>query len=286
VNYGKQISWGSEFSVGYNTKFNKNWGFNIDVNFGWSNSQLLQSYYNSALLGTYNSDRFGIVIGHDPKRYNSSNIGYIAKDILRTQADVDAILAKNPNYTIDGQKPQVGFMDFEDINGDGKITNADITLMYDRTTPIFSGGFTIGASFKEFKFQTNLNLRIGGKSFYDGEARKVPTTTQNAPAFWADHWTPENPNGKYPRADAPLARETSTFWAVNGTQSRINNAVLSYSLPKRLSQRYKIPDMRFILTGTNLWSLANPLDYKDPYTSNYASYPTLRTISLGVNLSL
>ena len=30
----------------------------------------------------------------------------------------------------------------------------------------------------------------------------------------------------------------------------------------------------------------NPLKYKDPYTSNYASYPTLRTISVGVNVSL
>jgi len=286
VNYGRQISWGSEFAVGYRTTFNKNWSFNADINFGWSNSQLLQSFYNAALLGTTQPDRFGITIGQDPRYYNSSNVGYIAKGILRTQADVDALLAKNPNYLIGGSKPQVGFLDFEDINNDGKIDDNDITLMFDRTTPVFASGITLGASYKEFKFQMNMNLSIGGKRFYDSEARKVPTTTFNAPAFWADHWTPENPNGKYPRADAPLAKETSTFWAVNGTQSRINNAVLSYSLPKRISTRYRIPDMRLILTGTNLWSIANPLKYKDPYTSNFASYPTLRTISAGLNVSL
>jgi TonB-linked SusC/RagA family outer membrane protein len=286
VNNGRQIAWGSEFSVGYRTNFSKAVSFNADINFGWSNSQLLEAYYNSALLGTYGEDQLALMIGRDPRVYNGSNYGFISKGILRTQADVDALLAKNPNFLIGGQKPQVGFMDFEDINKDGRIDDNDVTLMFDRTTPVFSSGITLGFSYKELKFQTNMNLAIGGKRFYDTEARKVPTTNQNAPAFWADHWTPENPNGKYPRADAPLAREQSTFWAVNGTQSRINNAVLSYSLPKRLSARYKIPEMKLMITGTNLWTIINPYDYKDPYTSDYASYPTLRTISLGLNVSL
>lgn len=286
VNYGRQISWGSEFSVGYRTRVGKDWGINIDANFGWSNSQLLQAFYNEADLGTFGSNQLNIAIGRDPRKYNGSNIGYIAKGILRTQAEVDALLSKNPNYLIGGAKPQVGFMDFEDINGDGQINDLDVTTMFDRTTALVGFGFTFGVTYKQFKLQTNMNLSIGGKRFFDSEARKVPTTTQNAPAFWADHWTPDNPNGKYPRADAPLARENSTFWAVNGTQSRINNAVLSYQIPKNLAAKLRIPDLRIMLTGTNLWSIINPLKYKDPYTSNFANYPILRTISLGINASL
>lgn len=287
VNYGKQLSWGTEFSIGYRTRFGKDWGFNVDANFGWTNSQLQQSYYNEAFLGQFGNDQLGITNGRDPRRYNSSNIGYITKGILKTQAEVDAVLAKNPNYLINGVKPQVGFMDFEDINGDGVITEAgDATLMFDRTTPIIGFGFTFGFTYKEFKLQTNMNLSIGGKRFYDSEARKVPTTTQNAAAFWADHWTPENPNGKYPRADAPFATSNSTLWAVNGTQSRINNMVLSYQMPKRIASKLRIPDLKVMLSGTNLWNIINPLKYKDPYTSNFATYPTLRTISLGVNASL
>jgi hypothetical protein len=177
-------------------------------------------------------------------------------------------------------------MDYKDVNGDGKIDDNDITLMFDKTAAVVGFGITLGVTYKDFKLQTNLNLTIGGKRFYDTEARKVPTTTQNAPEFWNDHWTPSNPNAVYPRADAPLAKELSTFWAVNGTQSRINNMVLSYSLPKRISSKYKIPDCRLMLSGTNLWSIINPLKYKDPYTSNFANYPTLRTMSLGINVSL
>jgi TonB-dependent starch-binding outer membrane protein SusC len=287
INYGKQLSWGTEMSVGYRTKFGKDWGFNVDANFGWSNSQLVQSFYNEALLGQFGNDQLGILNGRDPRRYNSNNIGYIATGIFKTQAEVDAKLAKNPNYLINGVKPQPGFMDFEDINGDGQITEAgDATLMYDRTTPVIGFGITLGGSYKNFKLQMNMNLSIGGKRFYDSEARKVPTTTANAAAFWADHWTPENPNAKFPRADAPFAASNSTLWAVSGTQSRINNMVLSYQMPKNIAAKFRIPDFRVMLTGTNLWNIVNPLKYKDPYTSNFATYPTLRTISVGVNASL
>lgn len=287
VNYGKQLSWGSEFSVGYRGKIGKDVGFNIDANFGRSNSQLMQAYYNEALLGQFGNDQLGIQVGRDPRRYNSNNIGYIAKGILRTQADVDALLAKNPNYLIGGVKPQVGFMDFEDINGDGQITEAgDATLMFDQTTPVIGFGITLGATYKGFRMSTNLNLSVGGKRFYDSDARIAPTTVRNAASFWADHWSPDNPNGKFPRADAPLATANSTFWAVSGTQSRINNMVISYQMPKTLSSRLGIPDLKFMVTGTNLWNIRNPLKYKDPYTSNFGTYPTLRTLSLGINAGL
>lgn len=286
-NYGQQLSWGSEFSIGYNTRFGKDWGFNANVNFGWSNSQLLQSYYTPVYLGLYGTNAVSTYnIGKDPRTYNGNNYGYIATGILRTQDEVDALLAKNPNYTIGGQRPQVGFLNYKDINSDGKIDDNDITLMYDKTTAVVGMGITIGVTYKTFRLSTNMNLTIGGKKFYDSEARKVPTTTQNAPAFWADYWTPANPNAKYPRADAPLAKELSTFWAVDGTQSRINNMTLSFGLPKSWVTKYKIPDARVMITGTNLWSIVNPLKYKDPYTGNFASYPTLRTLSLGLNVTL
>lgn len=286
VNYGEAISWGSEFAIGYRGNFNRNWGFNVDMNFAITNSELLNQFYSPVNFGMYGQDGLSNVIGKDPRRYNGNNYGYIATDIIRSQAELDAILAKNPNFTINNQKPQVGFMNYQDVNGDGKIDDRDVTLMFDRTTSIVGFGITLGVTYKEFKLQTNINLRIGGKTFYDSEARKAPTTIQNAPAYWADSWSPENPNAKFPRVDAPLFTSNSTFWAVDATMCRINNAVLSYNLPKKLSDKYKLPSLRLMITGTNLWTIINPLKYKDPYTGNFANYPILRTISVGVNASL
>jgi TonB-linked SusC/RagA family outer membrane protein len=284
ANYGIQNSWGTEFSVGYRDNITKDLSFNVQANFGNSDNQVIQSYYNPNLLGT--STEYTIMNGKSTNTYTSSNYGYIFTGILRTQADVDALLAKNPNYKINGVKPQVGFMNFKDINNDGVIDGNDITVMYDRVGSLFGLGLTLGLNYKTLKWSTNIGFSYGGKKFYDTEARKVPTTTQNAPAFWADHWTPDNPNAKYPRADAPLAKELSTFWAVDGTTARVNNMTLSYSLPKTFTDRLRIPEFRIFLTGNNLWNIINPYGYKDPNTSSFANYPTLRSYSLGLNLVL
>lgn len=283
-NYGIQNNWGTEFNIGFKDVINKDWGYNVQLNFGTSGNQLVQTYYNPALLGT--PTEYTILIGKNSNTFNSSNYGYISKGILRTQADVDALLSKNPNYKIGGAKPQVGFMNFEDVNNDGQINDNDIVPMFSRTASTVGMGLTLGISYKTFRLNTNMTLAIGGKKFVDAEARKVPTTTTNAPSFWADHWTPDNPNAKYPRADAPLAKENSTFWAVSGTAGRINNMTLSYTLPRQLSDKWRIPTLRVLLTGTNLWQVANPYKYKDINTGNFAAYPTLRSISVGVSASL
>jgi TonB-linked SusC/RagA family outer membrane protein len=284
-NYGIQNSWGTELTAGFRDMIGKDWGYSIDVNAAFGDNQVIRSYYAPGKLGTP-TEYSDIMIGKSSRKYNSSNYGYLATGILRTQAEVDALLAKSPNYKINGVKPQVGFMNFEDVNNDGVIDDKDITPMFNSTASIAVFGFTIGITYKTFKFSTNINLYLGGKQFVDGEARKPPTTTTNAPSFWKDHWTPDNPNAKYPRADAPLITSNSTFWALSGTTSRINNMTLSYSIPPSISERFKIPDFRVLVSGTNLWSIVNPFKYKDISTNNFVTYPFLRTISVGINMSL
>jgi len=284
-NYAAQNNWGTEFSVGYKNKFNKDWGFSLDANAGTSGNQLIQNYYSLSKLGGV-TEYQDVMTGKSSSTYSGSNYGYISKGIIRTNEQLEAILANNPNYKIGGAKPQVGFLDYEDINNDGVIDDKDITLMFDDISTKISFGLSFGISYKTLRLSTNASLALGGKKFYDSEARKVPTTSFSAPAFWADHWTPTTPNAKYPRADAPLAKENSSFWAVSGTVARVNNMVLSYSMPKKIAEKYKIPEFRAYVTGTNLWNIYNPFGYKDPTTSNFASYPTLRTISLGLNISM
>jgi len=285
INYGIQNNWGSEFDLGYVQPVSKDWSINAHMTFGFSNSNVVQIAYNKAEIGTVQA-LTDITVGTSPHTYTSSNIGYIATGIIRTQAEVDAILAKNPNYTISGVKPQPGFMNYKDVNGDGKIDGNDVTLMYPSVNSPFGFGLTLGASYKTFRLSVNGSMSIGGKLQYDGQSKKPATTTLNVSSFWADHWTPDNLNAKYPRTDAPLIDQTSTFWTVSGTAARINNMSLSWALPAGLSQKLGIPSLRILASGTNLWSIINPYGYKDPLTSSYSDYPTLRTYSLGLNVTL
>lgn len=291
VNYNQANTWGESFTVGYVDRINKDWGFNANINFGWGDSQLTQAFYGLGNLGLPNEYSL-ITNGELASKYNGTNYGLIATGIIRTQAQLDAILAKNPNYTIDGAVPQVGWMNYQDMNGDGKITEAgDIVPMYNSTTPTFSSGITLGVTYKTFKLNVNGFLQIGGKVTVGDRTPPVSATSSssqglNQPFFWADHWTPSNPNAEYPRTDSKLISDNSTFWIRSGTRAYINNASLSYTLPKAFADRLRIPNLRFILTGENLWSIINPFDYKDSRQNSINSYPTLRTFSLGVNLTL
>jgi TonB-linked SusC/RagA family outer membrane protein len=285
VNNGIQNSWGTEFDISYVQTVSKDWTVRANFNFGFSNNNVVQVAYPVAAIGTAQA-LTSITIGQSSQTYNSTNEGYIATGIIKTQAEVDAILSKNPNYTIGGVKPQPGFMNYKDVNGDGKIDANDVTVMYPSTNIPFGGGLTLGASYKTLSFSVNGLFAIGGKVQVDGQAKKPATTTLNVPVFWADHWTPSNIDATYPRTDAPLIDQSSTFWTRSATQLRINNMTVSWALPRRFSDKLGIPNLRILASGTNLWTIISPFDYKDPLTSSYSDYPTLRTLSVGLNVTL
>jgi TonB-linked SusC/RagA family outer membrane protein len=295
INYDAASSWGTDFSLSWSDNIGKNWRYNISLTnlplpFINGNSETLNQYYNPLVLGQLDQNQTittGLL-----NTTTSLPYGFIATGIIRTQAQLDAILKANPNYTIEGVKPQLGFMNFEDVNHDGKINADDQTQMFThaQATPWLNTGFTFSGSYKQVSLSVNGHLTLGGKVFIGGQDVKAPTVTTsgaaNGPVFWADHWTPQNPNAEYPRADAPDVSSKSTFWARNGSTGYINNATMSYTLPKAIADRLKIPSLRLILNATNPWEFIDPYDYKDSRTGDITSYPVIRTISIGVNATL
>jgi hypothetical protein len=78
----------------------------------------------------------------------------------------------------------------------------------------------------------------------------------------------------------------STFWKISNTNIALRNITLAYTLPKAWVNKAGIESCRFNITGQNMLNFYNP--YPDKFTnsmSNYSTYPTLRKITLGVNIS-
>jgi hypothetical protein len=177
-------------------------------------------------------------------------------------------------------------MNYEDINKDGRIDENDKTRIAPRGSSLFGVGFNLGASWKTLKFSVNIGLQVGGSLAYDKSARTPATENLRSLAIWKDSWSPENPNAKYPLINAPLIKEVSDFWVRSATTMRVNNMMLSYGIPQDLSARWKVPEFRVFVTGTNLWSIINNAPYKDPATNLAVDYPALRTYTFGLNVSL
>mgnify|MGYP003575414246 CR=1 FL=1 len=286
INHYETHTYGTEFTIGYRGGIKKELQINASMNFGFGNGYVSQTFYNPYRLFENTYPDFQNTFGLNPAIWEGSNLGLISKGIIRSQAEVDAILKENPNYTIFEEMPEVGFLDYVDQNGDGLIDERDYVPMYKNgTNPLTVVGTTLGLTYKSFALRTTIRANIGGKVFYDSDARRVPTETVNVANIWKDRWSPTNPDGKFPRADDPSYKsENSTFWAVDGTMIRINNMSLSYSLPAPLAKKIGMSKASLLLTGDNLWTLVNPLPYKDPYAGNMYGSPTLTTYSLGLNV--
>lgn len=294
VNYREAHNWGSEISVGYKTKLAEDWSLSTNMNFGipfYGGSIVTQMLYppNDILEKDLDDGKWlGTKFGVDPRIYNSGNIGFRTQGIFRTQEQLDAFMSENPNYTINGEVPQVGWLVYEDVNGDGVVNHLDQTLLQNRrTNSTFGMGGNIGINYKSFSLRTNLVMNFGGRAAIDSRARTRPDLETNVPILWRDRWTPDDPmNGIYPRADDPYINRHADIWTVNGTIIRINNMTFSYSLPSNVARRLGLGSARILATGNNLWVLVNPFSYKDPYTSSAYNYPTVRTLSLGLSASL
>lgn len=287
INYRETYNWGSEFSIGYRANLTSDLRLSANMNFGFGNSIVTQTLYAPGNLFNNVANDWLIGFGTDPRVYSSSNIGLRNLGMFRTQGDVDAWMAKYPNYRLYDQVPQAGWMYFEDTNGDGVISDSDMQPLFDNINPFLATGITLNLAYKNWSLNTNINARFGGKVFYDSRSRIAPSATRNIISLWQDRWTPENPmEGRYPRFDDPSLVRNSDFWAEDGTMIRINTMTLSYKAPTAFANRLGLGGARLLLTGNNLWTIVNPLPYKDPYTSSAYDYPILRTISLGLSVNL
>ncbi len=279
-NYGKLNSWGIEGMIGYNGHVD-DIEYSISMNGTYTDNKVKQRFVSDGDKGTW----------RDPngRRTDSGIEGLEALGIVRTQEELDAFLANNPGYTINGIVPKVGWVLFKDQDGDGKILSdatKDKVRLRARSGSRVALGYNLGVGWKGFKLSANIAMLVGGVTAYDKPARTVPTTTASALALWKDAYNADNPNGKYPALDAAYGSEVYDLWIVSATTIRVNNMSLAYSLPSAISSKLKIPGIRVLLTGTNLWDIVNNQPYKYSGTSLSTDYPAMRTYTLALNLTM
>lgn len=290
-NFGKANTFGYEVSANWRDKISKNWGYNVTFNFDWNDNTILATDVAKGNIGTY--------LDPTGKSSDMGYLGYRSLGILRTQEEVDALLAKTPGYTIFGQAPKPGMLYFEDIRGpkdpatnqyagpDGKITSEDQDYLKAKQDNHYGLGFNWGISYKTLSLNVVSGMSWGGISSVESAARKLGRAYSNRPAFWADHWTPTNTNAAYPSPFYTGTYDLATdFWWRSSFTWRVTNINLSYTLPSSVLKRLKMNSAKIYLVGINPLNLYNPFDYKDNANGSYDVFPQLRSFSLGLNVNL
>jgi TonB-linked SusC/RagA family outer membrane protein len=279
---------GFEVELGYNNRFSlgnsSTINYYIRGNFGLATNEVI--VMDEAENIRPHQSRLG--------RPVSGHFAYIADGIIRTQDELDALPI---GYTIEGVPPRLGMLNYVDLRGpnsdepDGRITTDDRAWIGDYTRPPINYGLSLGGSWESFNVDVLFQGVAGHQVMMHENGRDVQARPEESSyAYWADSWTPENPDGKYPGFRGTGFRTrfpVSSFWLRDGSFLRLKNLNVSYTLPQNFIDKINIESARVFFTGTNLALLFDKIgDWGyDPEMNNIRAYPMMKTYSLGVNMN-
>ncbi|TGE24210.1 SusC/RagA family TonB-linked outer membrane protein [Hymenobacter aquaticus] len=286
-NFSTVDGFGYEVSLGYGDNLGGDFSYRLNTFLSWNDNKQIKVDVERGKIGQWD----------DPTGRSTDRgvVGYRYLGMFRNQGEVDAFLESNKGYTLFGDAPKPGMLYYQDIRGpkdasgnytapDGKITEDDQTYLTKKEQNHYGVGVNPSITYKGLTIQLTMGISFGGQATVESAARKAATATSNRPEFWTDHWTPENQGAKYP---APFTSNsydrTSEFWFKSSTSAGIRNATISYSLPTPLTNRLGMSSVKVFATALNAVSFYNPYNYK-VYSGSYDAYPTLRSLSLGLNV--
>ena len=282
-NYAVIDGHGWEIEAEWNQRVNQDFSYYARGNFSFAVNKV-KVYDEAENLRAYQS-----LLGHNYDRING--MGYIATDIIRTQADLDAL---PENYTIFGRRPELGMLNYRDIRGansdepDGVIDDNDLDWVIRNRIPPYTFGMALGTKWRNWSLDLFFQGVAGNDVMIaqrDPERRAAATTFD----FWRDRWTPDNINAAFPRIEENQSGVASTFWRRDGSFVRLKNVNLSYDLPAHLTNRMGMNRARIFFTGNNLFLLYDKVKYFDPElganSNNIVNYPLMKNYSFGINVS-
>lgn len=160
--------------------------------------------------------------------------------------------------------------------------------------PDVSGGFQSDLSYKGFELSALFTYSIGGK-IYNGDKQSLQHLGAEGATWSTDmlnRWTPENTITDVPR----LTTDPKSSWLsqsdrflVDRSFLKLKTVTLSYNLPQNWLQKVKLERVSVYLQAENLLTFTkeqglDPEQNLDGTT--YYRYPSMKTISFGVNVKL
>ena len=184
-----------------------------------------------------------------------------------------------------------------DTDGDGRpdagdgVINASDRVVVGQRDPKWTGGITNTFHYKNFHLSVFLQTSQGGIKTNPDLTYADEAGRRNLPAGFG-YWTAENKSNYWPSLSA-YKNYRGYHFAEDWSYVRLKDIRLSYSVPATFLNRYGISSMTVYAAGRNLYTWTNWFGW-DP-EMNYASrgsngdannYPVVRSISLGLNLTL
>lgn len=299
-NIGKVNNKGIDINLGTNQQFgefkwtaNANFSKNINkvVELGPGNADIIRT---GSVANAYFLTRVGEPIG--------SYYLPVVLGVFANQAEVNAYphyTDTQGNYDLNTSKP--GDFKFKDVDGDGVIDLTKDREIIGNYLPKFTYGFSTSGEYKGFDLGVALQgvygnkiLNLSRRYFANKEGN------MNNMISSLDRWiSPGNPgSGQDVRANRVSKGSngtTSTWHIEDGSYLRIRNIALGYTFPTAWVKKAALTKVRLYVALQNPFTFTKYTGYNPEVTNrsdattngeDYGVYPTAKTTSIGVNITL
>ena len=196
-----------------------------------------------------------------------------------------------------GDPSMPGKIKFKDLDGDGKITDKDRTVI-GNTNPKWQGGFGLSGQYKDFDFTANFTYMLDF-DVYNGTAYALSSSSGKATEYTNvldefgrdDRWVytanygshddytttaktvlDHTEGGEYLTMNAPKSRwnpadvvtnTINSYFVEDGSFLRCSDVTIGYTLPKNIVKKLALSKLRAYVSGGNLFIITSYSGY-DP----------------------
>lgn len=144
-----------------------------------------------------------------------------------------------------------GGFKYVDLNGDGKITSADRTVI-GNPNPKYTYGVNTNFAYKNFDLALDFQ-GVAGVDIYNANLAYRFGNENITKDFFDNRWHGEGTSNTYPSANigASANAAPNSFYVSSGSYFRVRNAQLGYTLPDGILNKWKIKKVRIYANAQN-----------------------------------
>ena len=281
MNYAEVQNRGFDFEIGYNRRI-RDFHYSVSANVSFLHNEIkkLSSGVNEEII---NIGCYGGVIINRIGEPISALYGYKTAGVITTPEEAK-------KYKEMGQgNAKVGRLKYVDLDGNGKITGDDRTIL-GSFIPKATAGLTLSADWKGFDFNMVFSGVFGRKQ-HSPMSFQNRMPNRNMSRHWYDNrWTlGSDPAGKYPALiQSENYEEMTDLMVANSSFVKMKSLTLGYTFNLKPNR------IRVFLSGENLFTIRHKsFDGFDPengnsvghYTNWGDDFPTAKILLIGTNLT-
>ena len=286
-NIGSVQNKGIEFSINWKNNINDKLSYTVGGNVTFNKNKVVALNGGQAIPG----GGIGAAQGFTTLTDNGQPIGsfHVLKVLGVFNSDADAAAYKDANGTTIQPTAKAGDFKYWDANDDGKIDDSD-RVFAGSYQPVAYYGANVSFNYAtEKKGSWDFSLSIygnAGNKVYNGKKGVRISGTDNVERDLVyNRWTNASHAQDQPAANVGNL-PGSTYFVESGSFIRINNLTIGYTFPTAKTK------LRVYATSQNLFTYKKYSGFTaelpgDPLNSGIelSSYPTTRTVALGVNVT-